>query len=120
VTRAAVYQFLAASRIAGGSSIDRGVKAAIADLDQSAGLTPFDPAVYNLRAVVQLGSGHGLVEGLKDIERSLNLDPTDADAQRLLATLVDLSKRHALEVLGIDQDLQAATQYLGKLRQQYL
>ena len=120
VTRAAVYQFLAASRIAGGSSIDRGVKTAIADLDRSAGLTPFDPAVYNLRAVVQLGSGHGLMEGLKDIERSLNLDPTDADAQRLLATMVDLSKRHALEVLGIDQDLQAAAGYIDKLREQYL
>lgn len=120
VTRAAVYQFLAASRIAGGKSVDQGVKAALADLDQSAALTPFDPAVYNLRAVVELGSGHGLMEGLKDIERSLDLDPTDADAQRLLATMVDLSKRHALEVLGIDQDLQAAAGYIDRLRERYL
>jgi len=34
--------------------------------------------------------------------------------------MVDLSKRHALEVLGIDQDLQAAAGYIDKLREQYL
>lgn len=120
VTRAAAYQFLAASRIAGAPSAPAGVKAALADLDQSAVLTPFDPAVYNLRAVIELGSGRGLMPGLKDIERSLDLDPTDADAQRLLNTLVELEKRHGLEVFAIDQDLAAATQYLEKLREKYL
>src|SRR5262249_38003292 len=120
VTRAAALQFLAASRIAGGKSGDPGVRKALVDLGQAATLTPFDPPVYNLRAVIELGSGRGLMEGLKDIEQSLTLDPTDADAQRLLATLVAFSERHALDVLAVDQDLPAATAYLDRLRQKYL
>lgn len=120
VTRAAAYQFLAASRIAGAPSAAASVKAALADLEQSAALTPFDPAVYNLRAVIEIGSGRGLMAGLKDIERSLDLDPADADAQRLLTSLVEIQKRHALEVLAIEQDLGGATEYLEKLREKYL
>jgi hypothetical protein len=120
VTRAAVYQFLAASRIAGGSGVEPGIEAAVADLDESAKLTPFDPAVYNLRAVVRLGSGHGLMAGLKDIEQSLSLDPADPDARRLLKSLVEISNRHLLDVLAPGQDINPPDQLLEQLRQRYL
>lgn len=94
VIRAAAFQLLGASRLAGKKFEGaRGFDALahLSTFDQAVRLTPYDPAARNLRALGHLASG-SLSDALTDLETSLELNRFNDTTYQLLDTLSALSQ----------------------------
>ncbi|MGY6410461.1 MAG: SH3 domain-containing protein [Alkalilacustris sp.] len=75
VTLAAAHRFLAAARLAADpSGGPRAALQALDDLDAAATLTPFDPNLRLMRALVSFGVLGGFGDGLADLAVALDLD----------------------------------------------
>lgn len=80
----AAHQFVGASLL---NQQGQGNRAALEAMDRAAALTPYDPAVFNLRALTRLGVGAGLGGTVEDVSRALELDRTNVRSRTLLTAL---------------------------------
>jgi len=117
VTQSVARQFLAASRVAGRAG-PAALAAALRDLDEAVELTPFDPAAYAMRALVNLGA-HDVVATVADIDRALALDRRDPEAQRLLADVLATARGPGLRRLAPGRDVGPAERQLHRLGERY-
>lgn len=97
VTRAFALEFLAASRVmAERRPRERDLARAIFDLDEAAVLTPFDPGVYKIRAVVRASSVDRIAESISDLQQAVRLNRRDSGAKSLLREVKAFSAEHGL------------------------
>lgn len=97
------YQLLAASRLAAKKN---GVDDWMAPLDRAAKITPYDPAIYVLRAVSLIGVSNRFSPAQPDLRKTLELDPDNVDAKRLIArALLLIEKAEPLMPYELGQDL---------------
>ena len=85
VTLATAYRFLAAARLA--ASDPGGAEAAehaLRDLDAAAALTPFDPDLRLLRALVSFGAAGRFGDGVDELAEALALDDRNPSTRGLL------------------------------------
>jgi tetratricopeptide (TPR) repeat protein len=120
VTRAAVLQFLAASRVAGHSSGSSKTLLALDDLDRAARLTPFDARVYSLRAVVQAGAQREIAKAVAELKQALELNRRDPGARQLLRDLSTVSENYGLSVFAPGTSIGDAENDLQTLKYEYL
>ncbi len=116
VTEATVLKFRAASRLAGGPSDPGTVRSALSDLDRAAELTPFDPGVYLLRALIGVGSPFSFEAAFTDLTRAVELDSRDPQARTMIRELERAIAAGAFDPLASAEALEAATQRLRALR----
>jgi hypothetical protein len=90
----AAHQFVGASLL---NQQGFGNRTALEAMDRAAALTPFDPAVYNLRALARLGVGAGFGSAAADVGRALELDTANVRSRTLLTALDRLAAPPAAE-----------------------
>lgn len=82
-TLATAHQLLGASALMGKSAFGADPRA-LAPFDEAVRLTPYDPAAYNVRALVTLAVAGQSLRALQDLEQALALDPDNARARLLV------------------------------------
>lgn len=92
------YQLLAASRVMAASASYRLATEDTARetdraLDQAQKTTPYDPGVFNLRAVTALATRSSLEAALPHVARALELDVDNRDARLILQRMNDVTVR---------------------------
>ncbi len=120
VTRAAVLQFLAASRVAGHRSGSRKIRQALDDLQKAVELTPFDSRVYSLRAVVQAGAQREVARAVDELKHALELNQRDPGARQLLRDLSTVSESYGLNVFAPGRSIGDSRKNLQALKYEYL
>jgi hypothetical protein len=95
VLRSSTLQLIAASRAQ--KNEEQEAIAALQLLDVAAKLTPFDPAIPSMRALVQLHYTRELDQALPDLKRAVRLDTENSNTSRLIT---ELTSRN-LATLGI-------------------
>jgi hypothetical protein len=85
VNLAAAYQLYGASTLMLKSISPDDFRRGIDAMDKASLLTPFDPAVYNLRALTRVAATLKATDALNDLEEALKLDRFNAQSQSLLA-----------------------------------
>lgn len=91
VNLAAAYQMYGASSLMLARPSPDDFKRGIEAMDKASLLTPFDPAVYHLRALTRLAATLKTTGALDDLEESLKLDRFNAQSQSLLAAFAALT-----------------------------
>ena len=97
VNLAAAYQFYGAGTLMLKSPSPDDFRRGIEAMERASLLTPFDPAVYNLRALTRMAGTLKATGALEDLEEALKLDRFNAQSQSLLAAfaaLTDSSNRN--------------------------
>lgn len=115
VNLAAAYQMYGASSIMlkrpGPEDFSRGLSA----MGKASVLTPFDPAVYNLRALTRMAATQKTTDALLDLEKALELDRLNSQSQSLLAAFSALADPSNREFAFTREWIRMMPQDLGKI-----
>ena len=84
---ATAYQLLGASTLLTKSTVFEADPAALDLFSKAVAATPYDPTAYSLRALSSLALRRQAGGALTDLDRALQLDPTNATAARITDTL---------------------------------
>jgi hypothetical protein len=100
VTRSVAHQFLAAALLTRDACDPAdALEPALAHLDAAVALTPFDPDVYALRALVRLGSLNDLERSVGELEDAFELDARNIASRDLLREMDEIIQRNGIETL---------------------
>jgi hypothetical protein len=91
VNLAAAHQMYGASTIMLRHPGTDDFRRAIEAMEKASLLTPFDPAVYNLRALTRMAATLKATDALGDLEEALKLDRFNSESQGLLAAFAALA-----------------------------
>lgn len=94
VTLAAARRFLAAARLAGSGAADpEAAERALSDLDAATDLTPFDPDLRLMRALVRFGAFDRFEGGVADLAAAVELDDRSPAVRDLLGRVAEATRR---------------------------
>lgn len=96
--RSSAHQFVGASLL---NQRGMGNSDALQAMDRAAALTPYDPAVYNLRALTRLGVGAAFTPTVADVNRALELDGRNVRSRTLLTALDRLADPTKADLLPL-------------------
>src|SRR5262249_47739189 len=77
---------------------------ALTELDKARRMLPNDPRIFELTAYIQRRQGK-YEEGLRNLERALELDPRNLDIHQEIATTLAILRRYAEEAAVLDRCL---------------